>query len=107
MPDEAKELKRINATPVPNSGRGIAKGDGILEPFLVDIKEGQKQFVLNKQVWAKISTDSVKNGRRHPTLRIVLGPDNDPKTRLWIVGDDMFLSMLDAWRQVYGQEDAS
>lgn len=98
---EADEIKRDGATPVKNSGRskGIAKGDAILEPFLYDIKEYSKSFGLTKDVWAKISTDAIHNGRRMPALKLVLG--DDPKTRVWVVGDSMFHEMLQAWKQVY------
>lgn len=98
---EADEIKRDGATAVKNSGRskGIAKGDATLEPFLIDYKEYSKSFGVTKEVWAKICTDAINNGRRTPALKLVLG--DNPKTRLWVIGDSMFHEMLDAWREKY------
>ncbi len=88
---ELAELKRIGATPVKNSGRGMMKGDGILEPFLVDVKEYTKSFSVSRKVWAKLSTDSVQNGRRQPMLVLVLGdPEGkEQPIRVWVVGESM------------------
>lgn len=99
---EADEIKRDGATPVKNSGRskGIAKGDAVLEPFLVDYKEYGKSFGVTKEVWSKISTDAINNKRRQPALKLVLGEDG-PKTRLWVIGDSMFHEMLEAWKEKY------
>lgn len=102
---EADEIKRDGATPVKNSGRskGINKGDAILEPFLVDYKEYSKSFSINSDFWAKICTDAIHNGRRIPALKLVMG--DQKKTRLWVIGDDMFHEMLSAWRQIYGESN--
>lgn len=101
---EADEIKRDGATPVKNSGRskGVHKGDATLEPFLVDYKEYSKSFGVTKEVWAKISTDAVHNGRRQPALKLVLGGDG-PKTRVWVIGDSMFHEMLVAWREKFNE----
>jgi len=98
---EADEIKRDGATAVKNSGRssGVAKGDAILGPFLVDYKEYSKSFSINREFWAKISTDAVHNGRRIPALKLIMGDVN--KTRLWVIGDSMFHEMLEAWREKY------
>lgn len=104
MPNEAAEIKRVGGTPVKNSGRGLAKGDFVLEPFLGDVKEYAKSFAITQDMWAKISTDSIKNGKRQPTLRLVIGEEGKPRTRLWVVGDSMFMEMLEAWREKYGEE---
>jgi len=101
---EAEEIKRDGATPVKNSGRGVHKGDAILEPFLVDYKEYSKSFGVTQEMWAKVSTDSIKNGRRQPALKLVIGKEGEIRTRLWVIGDEMFHEMLEAWRQVYGNE---
>lgn len=104
MPDEKAEIKRIGATPVKNSGRGLQKGDFVLGPFLGDIKEYKKSFGISADMWAKISTDSISNGRRQPTLRLVIGEMNKPRTRLWVIGDSMFFEMLEAWQEKYGED---
>lgn len=103
---EADEIKRDGATPIKNSGRskGIAKGDAVLEPFLIDYKEYEKSFGITKDFWAKISTDAINNGRRQPALKLVIGGVG-PKTRLWVIGDKMFHEMLNAWNQTYGEDN--
>jgi hypothetical protein len=105
---EADEIKRDGAKPVKNSGRskGVNKGDAILEPFLVDYKEYKKSFGLTREFWSKICTDAIYNGRRQPALKLVIREDDDPeakapKTRLWVIGDEMFHEMLEAWREKY------
>lgn len=100
---EADEIRRDGATPVKNSGRGLNKGDAILEPFLVDYKEYGKSFGVTKEMWAKVSTDSIKNGRRQPALKLVIGREGEARTRLWVIGDEMFHEMLEAWREKYGE----
>ncbi len=108
---EAAEIKRDGATPVKNSGRskGIAKGDAVLEPFLVDYKEYKKTFGVSKDMWAKLCTDAITNGRRQPAFKLVIRDDDDPesrapKTRLWVISDTMFHEMLEAWKEKYEEE---
>ena len=97
---EASEAKRDGAKLQPNSGRGKhAKGDAILGPFLIDIKEYAKSFSVSKDVWAKISTDAVLKGKLQPALKLVLGPNDGHKTRVWVIGDSMFHEMLTAWER--------
>lgn len=96
---EADEIKRDGATPVKNSGRskGTNKGDAVLEPFLVDYKEYGTSFGITKDFWAKICTDAIHNGRRQPALKLVIGKEGEPRTRLWVVSDSMFHEMREAW----------
>lgn len=95
---ELAAIKRFGGTPQKNSGRGMRKGDAILEPFLVDVKEAGKSFTLNRSVWAKVSTDAIVSEKRQPALNVIIG-DERP-TRLWVVSEVMFMEMLDAWRKV-------
>ena len=83
---EKSEIKRDNAKAQKNSGRGkYQKGDAILGPFLLDYKEASKSFALNKDVWAKICTDTFKVSRDlHPCLKIIIGEGND-KVRLAVI----------------------
>lgn len=92
---EALELKRIGATPVKNSGRGMMKGDGILEPFLVDIKEGKKSVSFTESMWAKIGSDSIQNGRRQPLIVMVIG-----NARIWAMSEAMGMELLEAWNKM-------
>lgn len=106
---EYQESRRDGAKLVKNSGRSTStnKGDAILDKvILVDYKEGKKSFTLNKEVWAKLRTDAVKQGNLEPTLKVVLGEQNEPKLRLFIVEEDLFWEMKDAWLQKYNTEPA-
>lgn len=82
---ELGELKRIGATPHKNSGRGkIQKADGNLDRYIVDVKEYSKSFSINRDVWAKICTDTLKTDpEKSPVLMVVLGDTH--KTRLAII----------------------
>lgn len=101
---ELTEIKRFGGTPTKNSGRGkFNKGDAKVGPFTVDIKEASKTFQMSRTVWAKVSSDAVKNDNSEPALMIALGDKH--VVRLWVVGDQMFQEMLDAWEKVYGGEN--
>jgi outer membrane phospholipase A len=80
---EKNESKRIGARQHKNSGRGIKKGDATWENFTVDFKESKKSFTLNHDVWAKATTDAIKNNN-DPALVLVLGEGNK-KIRLAIL----------------------
>lgn len=96
---ELSELKRLGATPVKNSGRGQHhKGDGILERdhnlrFTIDVKEYGVGYSVTSSNWAKVNTDA-KTNRTDPALFLVLGND-EPKTRLVVISEDMFLMLLE------------
>lgn len=80
---EAGESKRLGAKQHKNSGRGTHKGDATWENFTVDFKEVGKSFTLNKEVWAKATTDAIRNNN-DPAIVVVIG-DSGIKTRLAIV----------------------
>jgi hypothetical protein len=80
---EKSESKRIGAKLHKNSGRGTHKGDATFETFTIDFKEVGKSFTLNKDVWAKATTDAIRNGN-DPAIIVVLG-EGTPKTRLAII----------------------
>jgi outer membrane phospholipase A len=80
---EKSESKRIGAKQHKNSGRGTHKGDASWENFTVDFKEVGKSFTLNKEVWAKATTDAIKNGN-DPAIVVVMGEGNS-KVRLAII----------------------
>lgn len=84
---EANEVKRDGARATKNSGRGqYQKGDAILDIFTVDYKEYPKGFTVNKDNWAKVCTDAIRNNHSEPALKVILG-DGNSKTRLWIVAE--------------------
>lgn len=80
---EASESKRIGAKQHKNSGRGTHKGDASWENFTVDFKEVGKSFTLNKDVWAKATTDAIRNGN-DPAIVVVIGA-TAPRTRLAVI----------------------
>lgn len=95
---ELRELKKFDAKPQPNSGRGKhAKGDGIIDGiFMVDVKEYEKSFGLSMDVWAKTCTDAFKAGGKEPMLGIILGKGNN-KVRLVVISKTMFDDMKAAY----------
>lgn len=80
---ERGESKRIGATQHKNSGRNMKKGDATWYNFCVDFKEVGKSFTLNKEVWAKATTDAIKN-KLDPAIVVVIGEDSN-KTRLAVI----------------------
>ena len=86
---ERSESKRIGAKQHKNSGRNTHKGDATWKNFTVDFKECSKSFTLNKYVWAKAVTDSIKSGTdKSPAIIVVLGEGNT-KVRLAIIEMNM------------------
>lgn len=82
---EASELRRMGAKVHKNSGRGMVKGDGSLDEFVVDVKEYNKSFTISVDAWAKICTDTMKVDRsKSPMLQLVLR-DGDRTIRLCVV----------------------
>lgn len=90
---ERSESKRISAKQHKNSGRGTHKGDASWENFTVDFKEVGKSFTLNKEVWAKATTDAIKNGN-DPAIVVVLGSEGI-KTRLAVIELSLLEMILD------------
>jgi hypothetical protein len=80
---ERGESKRIGAKQHKNSGRNNQKGDATWNNFVVDFKEVGKSFTLNKEVWAKATTDAIRNGK-DPAIFVVIGEEGK-KTRLAII----------------------
>jgi outer membrane phospholipase A len=80
---EKSESKRIGAKQHKNSGRNQQKGDASWNNFVIDFKEVGKSFTINKDVWAKATTDAIKNGK-DPAIVVVLG-ESGIKTRLAII----------------------
>jgi len=90
---EKSESKRIGAKQHKNSGRGIKRGDATWNNFTVDFKENKKSFTLNQDVWAKVTTDAIKNNN-DPAIVVVLGEGNK-KTRLAILEFELLESLID------------
>lgn len=97
---ERGEIKRDGAKAQKNSGRGpYQKGDSTWRSFVVDYKEAHRSFTLNKDVWAKICTDTFKVSRdRQPALKIILG--DTQKVRLGIIEWD-YLEELEEIKSMY------
>ena len=90
---ERSESKRIGAKHHKNSGRGTHKGDASWQNFTVDFKEVGKSFTLNKEVWAKATTDAIRNNN-NPAIVVVLG-DGGIKTRLAVIELSLLEMILD------------
>ncbi len=102
---ERYELSRVGATPTKNSGRGYhEKADGIIflgeHPlFSTDVKEYKNGFKVTEEIWAKVTTDAMQN-KAEPMLQLVLGDEN-PRTRVVVVSEAMFLEMLECYKEKY------
>ena len=82
---EASELKRMGAKVHKNSGRGMIKGDGSLDEFVVDVKEYNKSYSISVDNWAKICTDTMRVDKsKSPMLQLVL-TDEGRTIRLSVV----------------------
>jgi hypothetical protein len=94
---ERSEIKRDSAKAQKNSGRGdYQKGDAQWKQFLVDYKEAESSFTLNRAIWAKICTDTFKVNRdMHPALKIIIG--SDYKTRLGIIEWSVLEELIQFW----------
>lgn len=103
---EEKEIKRDGAVAVKNSGRGwVSKGDARLYPFTVDYKEYSQSFSVSRTNWAKLQSDAFRNQQSQPAFRLVLGEESSSdKLRLWVIGDEMFKEMREAWLEKYGEQ---
>jgi outer membrane phospholipase A len=89
---EKNESKRIGAKQHKNSGRNTKKGDATWHNFTIDFKETPKSFTINKDVWAKATTDAIKNNN-DPAIVVVLGEGNI-KTRLAIIELELLEQMV-------------
>ena len=96
---ERSEIKRDGAKAQKNSGRGdYQKGDAKWKQFLVDYKEAAQSFTLNKDVWAKICTDTFRVSRdMHPALKIIIGQDS--KVRLGIIERSVLEELIEFWEE--------
>jgi hypothetical protein len=90
---EKSESKRIGAKQHKNSGRNTQKGDASWKNFVVDFKEVGKSFTLNKEVWAKATTDAMKNGK-DPAIVVIIGEANS-KVRLAIIEMSVLEDLVD------------
>jgi outer membrane phospholipase A len=90
---ERSESKRIGAKQHKNSGRNTKKGDATWHNFTIDFKEYPKGFTVNKDNWAKVVTDAIKNGN-DPAIFVVLGEGNQ-KVRLAIIEVEMLEQLID------------
>lgn len=94
---EFSESKRIKAKQHKNSGRNTKKGDASWNNFTIDFKEVEKSFTLNKDVWAKVTTDAIKN--KSEPLLIVTIKSNNKKIRLAVLSLEM-LELLTSGKMV-------
>jgi hypothetical protein len=96
---EKAEAKRDGAVQQKNSGRGkYQKGDAKWYSFVVDYKESNSSFTLNKDVWAKICTDTFKVNRdMNPCLKVIIGENS--KIRLGIIEWSLLEELIELWEK--------
>lgn len=105
---EHAEAKRDGAKPQKNSGRSDhQKGDAILDGFTVDYKMSAKSFTLTKLVWGKATADAVKNDLSIPAIKVILGAEDEPKTRLWVIDEDTFNEFREAYNALQEQTSSN
>ena len=92
---EANEIKRDSARAQKNSGRGqYQKGDAKWYNFVVDYKESAKSVSVNKDMWAKICTDTFRVDRSmHPLLKLIIG-EGSSKVRLAVIEWDILNELV-------------
>lgn len=90
---EKSESKRINAKQHKNSGRNTKKGDATWHNFTVDFKEVGKSFTINADVWAKATTDAIRNNA-DPAIFIILG-ESGRKVRLAVIELEILEQLVD------------
>jgi outer membrane phospholipase A len=90
---ERGESKRIGAKQHKNSGRNTKKGDASWNNFVIDFKEYPNGIRIDKAVWAKATTDAIKNGK-DPAIVVVLGEGNQ-KIRLAIIEMSILEQLVD------------
>lgn len=97
---EKNEIKRDGAVGQKNSGRGkYQKGDAKWYNFVVDYKETAKSVSLNKEMWAKICTDSFRvDSRKNPALKIIIG-EGSQKVRLAVIEWDILAELVEFYEQ--------
>jgi len=100
---EKSEAKRDGARLTKNSGRGhYQKGDALLDgKVTLDYKEYAKSYSISRDSWSKICMDAMRNGHTIPALKLVLG-EGDSKTRLFVISEDFFGELWEAWTEKYG-----
>lgn len=90
---EKEEIKKDKAKAVKNSGRGIRKGDAVLNKFLVDYKHNGKSFTLNLKSWVKMRKDAWNSNYRYPCISVVLGENSE--TKVAIVDWEVFRELVE------------
>jgi hypothetical protein len=97
---EANEIKRDSAKAQKNSGRGqYQKGDAKWHNFVVDYKETAKSVSVNKEMWAKICTDTFRVDRNmHPLLKLIIGQGSS-KVRLAVVEWEILEELVEAYER--------
>lgn len=88
---EKEIAKHIKGKLVKNSGRGMRKGDILKGRYVIDVKEVNKSFTLNRDVWAKVCSDAATYGWEYVPILLV----DFPSHRLVIMDFDDF----DRWCQ--------
>jgi hypothetical protein len=90
---EKEEIKKDKAKAIKNSGRGIRKGDAMLNKFLLDYKHNGKNFTLTHKNWLKMRKDAWNSNYRYPCISVVLGENSE--TKVAIVDWEVFRELVE------------
>ena len=95
--NENREIKKDDARPIKNSGRGFQKGDAIInDRYLVDYKNYTKSFSINLNKWHKHALDSIEAGFLTPCFGVTLN-DGDDNVKVAIIPWDEFMRLQESY----------
>jgi len=94
---EAREIKKDGSKPVKNSGRGLHKGDAVLNGrYLVDYKNYTKSFSISIKKWQKHALDSIEESYLTPCFGVTLNDETD-SIKVAIIPWDEFMRLQEAY----------
>lgn len=89
---EKEEIKKDKAKGVKNSGRGVKKGDAVMNQFMLDYKHNEKTFTLTHKFWKKLAKDAWDNNYKYPCISVVFGKDSE--TKVAIIDWEVFKELI-------------
>ncbi len=99
---EAREIRADGATPIPNSGRGMLKGDAVLGNYLLDYKDYTNSFSISLKALHKHARDSWKAHHKIPCQAVTINPkegSNDRAMKVAIIPWNAFQDLLETERK--------
>jgi hypothetical protein len=90
---EKNEASRDGAKVVKNSGRGLKKGDAVLDNLLIDYKFNEKSFALTPKNWRKHYEDSIKENFKDPVIVVCFADGTKLAIADW--------ELIKEWKKAY------